>query len=106
VRRHGQPYRAVELDGASAKKVAMRIVMKTRLKQAVMLEIAPPKVRAVRVWRMHAIDLGHNPCVGPSYMALYKCNFCGTRSEWKTASTYTEIRRGIPCPKCNNLKAS
>jgi len=50
---------------------------------------------------MHMIDAGPNQCVGPAYVAKYKCGKCGLESEWQTAETISEIRRGIPCQKCN-----
>lgn len=50
---------------------------------------------------MHMIDAGPNQCVGPAHVAKYKCGKCGLESEWQTAETMTEVRRGIPCPKCN-----
>ena len=56
---------------------------------------------ADRVRRMHMVDTGPNQYVGPAYVAKYRCTRCGTESEWQTARTIGEIRRGIPCPKCN-----
>ena len=47
---------------------------------------------------MHMIDAGCNPC-GPGDIAQFACKRCGHESEWMRA-TVTEIRRGIPCPKC------
>lgn len=33
-------------------------------------------------------------------MAKFECPRCKHESEW-AQHTWTEIRRGIPCPKCN-----
>lgn len=76
--------------------------MKTpKLKQSVMAGYAAPTgSAAVRVRRMHMIDAGPNQCVGPAHVAKYRCK-CGHESDWETADTLAEIRRGVPCPVCN-----
>jgi DNA-directed RNA polymerase subunit RPC12/RpoP len=75
--------------------------MNTKLKQSVMAGFDGSHGSADRVRRMHMVDAGPNQDVGPTHVAKYRCARCGTESEWQTANTISEIRRGIPCPKCN-----
>lgn len=59
-----------------------------------------PKVP--RVVRMHVIDAGVNDCAGDPIVVQYRCSRCNYESEWMTARTDTEVKRGIPCPNCNH----
>ena len=38
---------------------------------------------------------------GYEFGASFQCKRCGWQSEWLCFDNVTEIRRGIPCPKCN-----
>lgn len=61
------------------------------------LSIAP--ARRPRRVLMQMTDAGCNPS-GPGDIAQFACKRCAYQSEWRQASV-AEIRRGIPCPKCN-----
>jgi DNA-directed RNA polymerase subunit RPC12/RpoP len=58
-----------------------------------------PKVP--RVARMHVIDAGHSDDMDEPLMVQYRCRRCSRESEWMTARSVTEAKRGIPCPDCN-----
>lgn len=48
---------------------------------------------------MRSYDFGTNGDV-----VAYKCNRCGYDSGWihyEESLTLTEIKKGLPCPKCN-----
>lgn len=49
--------------------------------------------------RMHVIDAGHN-CIE------MKCFHCGYESGWinDERKTITELKRGLPCPECNQQR--
>lgn len=50
---------------------------------------------------MHVVDAG---CGDNGYkqMVEMECGHCGYRSGWfGTDKTVTEIKRGFPCPECN-----
>lgn len=57
-----------------------------------------PKVP--RVVRMHVSDAGH----GDEWdmRVRYQCARCNHETDWTTARTVTEAKRGIPCPNCNS----
>ena len=60
-------------------------------------------VRKPRRVLMHMIDAGVSDFVGGGICAQFKCRKCGYKSEWKHGfSTATDVKRGIPCPKCND----
>ena len=67
------------------------------------LTLLDPPVRT-RIKRMQMVDAGCNPC-GPGDIAQFECKRCGEQSEWLQCSA-SEIRRGIPCPKCNAVEAN
>ncbi len=51
---------------------------------------------------MHVIDAGDHGCVSDDAgIAVYKCGRCGHETDWTPFRTFTEAKRGIPCPKCN-----
>ncbi len=47
---------------------------------------------------MHVYDAGHNPKI-----VAMRCGNCGHTTGWEfhPDKTITELKRGIPCPKCN-----
>ena len=47
---------------------------------------------------MHVIDAGIGPA--SESLARFECGRCGHESDWMVCS-WSEARRGIPCPKCN-----
>lgn len=62
-------------------------------------ETKPPRKKP-RVL-MHYIDGGIGDDFGTVHCAQFKCKKCGTVSEWLGFDTFTEIKRGISCDKCN-----
>jgi DNA-directed RNA polymerase subunit RPC12/RpoP len=48
---------------------------------------------------MHFTDVGYIDGLGQA--ATFACKRCGFKSDWQGASD-TEIRRGVPCPSCND----
>ena len=51
---------------------------------------------------MHFTDVGYVDGVGQA--ATFKCPRCGHRSDWQ-AATDTQVRRGVPCPRCSQGRA-
>lgn len=49
-------------------------------------------------WRMHFLDVGYIDGIGDA--AVFGCDRCGHETGWM-AATDAEIRRGVPCPRCN-----
>jgi hypothetical protein len=63
----------------------------------------PEKPRAARVLRMHVVDAGDGAeCVeaGVPIMAKFACHRCHSVTDWLMC-TYSDAKRGVPCPKCN-----
>lgn len=60
----------------------------------------PTKAPKPRIKRAQMVDAGVSPNEKP-YGAAFECSRCGWKSGWLGMETHTEIRRGIPCPKCN-----
>lgn len=64
-----------------------------------------PKPRTPRVVRMHMVDAGEAPGRMSGWKtaqgAHFKCCRCGHDDDWTFDLTITEIKRGLPCPKCN-----
>ncbi len=53
--------------------------------------------RKARVKRMHVADAGQG-CI------QFVCPHCGHDTGWlKDEHTFTENKRGLPCPKCNQM---
>lgn len=65
-----------------------------------------PETKPPRVHRMMPDDVGDSGAAYPQYAARFKCRRCGTESEWLMLHTVKEIKRGIPCPKCNAQKGN
>jgi hypothetical protein len=58
-----------------------------------------PVTRMRRRVLMHFTDVGYIDGLGQA--ATFACKRCGFKSDWQGASD-TEIRRGVPCPSCND----
>ena len=62
-----------------------------------------PKTR--RRVMMHAADQGHAPALMPGWRTanggLFECSRCGHSTGWLFDMQDSEVRRGIPCPICN-----
>jgi hypothetical protein len=56
-----------------------------------------PKLVRPRVVRMHMIDAGD---IEGEKAARFACRKCGYEGGWMPCGI-TEIRRGVPCPNCN-----
>lgn len=56
--------------------------------------------RSKRTKRMHVVDAGTDNWVE------FKCRHCGHENGWKQFpdKTITELKRGLPCPKCKGEK--
>lgn len=67
-------------------------------------ELFPLPPKRTRLKRMHVVDAGSNG-PGPGLNAQYQCKRCGELSDWLPGSL-TDVRRGIPCPKCNKGDAN
>ena len=53
--------------------------------------------RSKSIKRMHVTDAGH-----AWWEVHFKCGHCGYDAGWKQYdNTLTELKRGLPCPKCN-----
>jgi len=68
-------------------------------------DLKPPRKK--REWLMHVIDCGNSNCDGledKEQLVVLKCNKCGHESGWITLPNITIAKRGISCPKCNNIK--
>ena len=59
--------------------------------------------RSKRIVRMHVIDAGYGcGSAEPGEQHVrYKCGTCGAESDWETAASISEARRGKPCHNCN-----
>lgn len=59
--------------------------------------------RTKRIVRMHVIDAGG--CCGSiepgEQNVRYRCRKCGAESDWETAASVSEAKRGKPCHNCN-----
>ncbi len=66
-----------------------------------------PKLKVKRpkpVKRAHSSDVGDG-WNGFKNCATFACNRCGWESGWELLSTDAEVRRGIPCLKCNRTES-
>lgn len=68
------------------------------MKSADLFPEAPVPKRAKPRVMMHFTDVGHIDGIGQA--ATFECSKCGSESGW-IGVTNTEVRRGIPCEKCN-----
>lgn len=61
-----------------------------------------PKPRVM----MHAVDVGQAPGMMPGWRtakgAQFVCRKCGYDAGWLFDMQDSEVRRGVPCPVCNN----
>lgn len=58
--------------------------------------------RTPRLIRMHVIDAGSGCGSEPGEQHVrYKCDKCNAETDWETAASISEARRGIPCTNCN-----
>lgn len=65
-----------------------------------------PRFRKPRKWLMHFYDVGPSPYVSESgkeaFYVHWKCKRCGHDDDWSHfEGTVSDVKRGIPCPKCN-----
>lgn len=55
--------------------------------------------------RMRAIDHGEAPSLMPGWKtangAHFRCWRCGHDAGWLFNMSVSEVRRGVPCPECN-----
>lgn len=67
-------------------------------------DVFGPTPRRPRITRMHAVDHGQAPGMMPGWKTPkgghFKCR-CGHDAGWLFNLTDSEVRRGVPCPKCN-----
>lgn len=60
----------------------------------------PPRVM------MHATDAGQAPGMMPGWRrptgGYFVCGRCGHDAGWLFDMTFNEVRRGVPCPICND----
>lgn len=68
-------------------------------------ELFPKPPRKPPVKRAHVTDAGNSFMDGLPYGAQFTCNRCNWISEWLAFATVTEVRKGIPCQKCNEVKS-
>lgn len=48
---------------------------------------------------MHFTDVGMG--LGGETIATFQCPQCGHKTEWLICDTNTDVKRGEPCPVCN-----
>lgn len=64
-----------------------------------------PQTRAPSRVMMHAIDTGQAPGTMPGWRtakgAHFQCRRCGHDAGWLFDMQDSEVRRGVPCPECN-----
>lgn len=69
------------------------------------LFVKPRRVKSRRVI-MHMTDAGQADGMMPGWRtpqgARFVCGKCGHDDGWTFNLTMTEIKRGLPCPKCNS----
>lgn len=66
-----------------------------------------PEIRKIRNKPrvlMHFTNVSINDCVGSPILADMKCSRCGHNDGYWEFDTVTEVKRGIPCPVCNNIQ--
>jgi predicted Zn-ribbon and HTH transcriptional regulator len=64
---------------------------------------AKPPRKKPRVM-MHVTDAGTSGLrdeEGEIELAEFRCGRCGYETDWERVYTPTEVRRGHPCPRCN-----
>lgn len=69
------------------------------------VDLLGPIPRKPRRIMMHAVDIGQAPGMMPGWTSAnggkFVCRLCGHDAGWLSNMTETEIRRGVPCPVCN-----
>lgn len=62
-----------------------------------------------RIVRMHAVDTGDAPGLLPGWRTTgggdFVCRRCGHEAGWLFDMSPSEIRRGVPCPVCNEASS-
>lgn len=70
-----------------------------------MADLFGPQPRAPRRVMMHATDTGQAPGTMPGWRtakgAHFQCPRCGHDAGWLFDMQDSEVRRGVPCPECN-----
>jgi hypothetical protein len=56
-----------------------------------------------RVKRMSVVDAGDAP--GGGIIVQCECRHCGHKTGWIRVGSFSEAKRGVPCPKCNGAPA-
>jgi hypothetical protein len=82
----------------AAKKLDDAPICAMKAKHPTLFEI-PSEPRAKPRVMMHTIDAGAGdelPC-----RVHFQCGKCGHDDGWHEVATWTEGKRGLPCPKCN-----
>lgn len=51
---------------------------------------------------MHFTDVGGG--AADELLATFSCRICGHETEWLVCDNETEVKRGIPCPNCNEVE--
>lgn len=72
-----------------------------------MADLFGPQPRAPRRVMMHATDTGQAPGTMPGWRTAkggyFRCQRCGHDAGWLFDMQDSEVRRGVPCPKCNEV---
>ncbi len=70
-----------------------------------MSDLFGPRARAPRRVMMHAIDTGEAPGLATGWKTTkgghFRCPRCGHDAGWLFDMQDSEVRRGLPCPQCN-----
>jgi len=73
------------------------------------LSLFPRPPRKPRRVIMKSVDQGEAPGKMPGWRTTsgghFVCQKCGHDDGWSFDMTWSEIMRGLPCPKCNEGKA-
>jgi hypothetical protein len=69
-------------------------------RQSEMFERPPRKTRGQL---MHVCDAGAGE---DKPVVQFECRKCHFQSDWYQFDTVTEAKRGIPCPRCNEVKSA
>jgi hypothetical protein len=62
-----------------------------------------PKPAIKRRVLMHVSDAGGADHGEGAVIVTFRCGKCSYETEWLKCDTVTEAKRGLPCPRCNEL---
>lgn len=51
---------------------------------------------------MHFTDVGNG--AADELLATFQCRGCGHETDWLICDSATEVKRGMPCPFCNQVE--